>query len=177
MVTMEGLHEEQMYVADIASKLGIQFEIKVHPYPTKTCREKAELLGGWPLDRIVKAVYFCDGGPFIGVVVPGVGRIDQKDVLTRADPSLTWDKACGYSTKSVPRGMRCGTCTPFPLESLVGSEIGRIVFCSYQPVEDKVVDISLGGCDEYAMKLSMHIQYGDICRILRHKFGDSIVRV
>lgn len=174
---MEGLHKEQMYVADIASELGIPFEIKTHPYPTKTCKEKAELLGGWPLERVIKAVYFRDEGHFVGVVIPGISRVNQEDVLTKADPSITRYDACYYSTKSVPKGMRHGTCTPFPLESLVGNEIRKIAFCSYDPVEDKVVDISLGGCDENAMKLSMHIAYGDIYRILKHKFGDRVVRV
>ena len=173
------LHKEQNYVKEIAEQLGIEFEIKHHEISTISCQEKLNILPpDWELERIVKALYFQrNGEQHIGVVTPEIGEnIKRKEVLSKiSDVSKKKAERYWVNPERIPTGMVMGTCTPFPLASTMGTEISNILIKDYSKINDSLVDISIGGIGEEALKLSMHLRYQDIYRILKHRFGDGMI--
>ena len=69
--------------------------------------------------------------------------------------------------------MEVGTCTPFVPEDSM-----KFVDYIFIQQEDKLdsldVDISIGGTDKEAHKLSMHLPYGAIFEILKERFDGKI---
>ena len=170
------LHEEQAYVTKLARQFGLVAELQHHNEVTNTCYEKAKLLG-WDPERVIKTVYFFNGEEAIGVITPELGRkIDQKNLFSEV-LNISRRQAGRYLINGyVPPGMNPGTCTPFPLESTVGSEIGRLIFMDHPPIEKQLSNVSIGGEGEEAHKVSMHIRYGGIFEILKEHFGDNVHR-
>ena len=179
------LHEEQNYVFEIARELGAETKLIHHSRTTISCREKLELLkeenlkefSEWTLDRIVKALYFSRNGlPFLGVITPEFERnIKSKDIFSGA-LGMPKGKAERYwiDPNHVPRGMSWGTCTPFPLIASVGTEISDLIIIDHNPVKNKLVNISIGGTGEGALRTSMHLPYQLIYEILKKTFGDRV---
>jgi hypothetical protein len=168
-------HHEQRYFFEVSAALKVPHRVVRHDRATSTCGEKAALLG-WDVERMVKAVFFSCDGKVIGVVLPDIGKIDQKRLFHAAlgMPAKQAKRfVCGGF---VPAGMEAGTCTPFPRESSMGKDIQKIVVIDYPKIDHQLVDISVGGLGDDAHKVSVHIPYGGIYRILRHRFGESIVR-
>jgi prolyl-tRNA editing enzyme YbaK/EbsC (Cys-tRNA(Pro) deacylase) len=178
VVKEQRLHPEQDYVFDLANALGIEVKLVKHDKATKTCYEKAGILG-WSPERVVKAVYFHDGSycDIIGIITPELGKkIDIQDVLPKA-LGISKEQAKRYIPSLPPSGMEYGTCSPFPLESSMEDEITRIIIIDHPSIDDKLVDISVGGSGEEAFKTSMHIPYKAVYDILYSKFGDKIVKI
>ena len=178
------LHIEQSYVFEIAGALGIEVKIlPPHRIPTTSCKEKLNLLQedpsfkDWTLDRIVKALYFSRNGlPFIGVITPEFNKnIEPKDIFP-VPLKMSRGRAENYriDRSRVPNGMKWGTCAPFPLESSMGTEISDLIVISYSSIDDKLVDISVGGTDEKSFRTSIHLPYGAIYQILKRKFPNNV---
>ena len=179
-----GLHPEQEYVFEIAKGLGIVPRILNHTRPTVSCAEKLELLKeespaeyyDWTLDRIVKTLYLGENGSgngkLIGIITPEIGKIKQHEILSSIlGISKTQARNYWVSTNRVPRGMSFGTCTPFPLESTVGSEISHLIVMDHDSTKrDREVNISVGGVEKEAFTTSMHLPYRAIYSILLRKF-------
>ena len=72
--------------------------------------------------------------------------------------------------------MEPGTCSPFPLENSVGREVTHLLVYDHPSIDDSLTDISIGGIGVEAHKVSMHILYSGIHRILKQKFGDRVSR-
>ncbi|MBN2101978.1 MAG: hypothetical protein JW716_03855 [Candidatus Aenigmarchaeota archaeon] len=169
------LHPEQGYVHEIAGTYEIKTDMRYHTVPTKTCDEKAALLG-WPSSRVVKALYLCDGNGYIGLVTPETGQpIDFRAVLAEG-LGITKNKAGRYRFNGTPAGMTYGTCTPFILESSAGKQVSKIIIADPFSLKDTVVDISVGGETDDAFLTSMHIPYDAIHEILYRKFGEGFVK-
>ena len=178
------LHEEQKYVFEIARELGYELKLIRHERPTISCAEKLDLLKensnflDWTLDRMIKALYFSrDGYPFIGVITPEFGRnvkpkdIFPRDLISRGKAERYW-----VDSKHTPTGMSWGTCTPFPLVSSIGKgrEISDLIIIDHPPINDKLVDISIGGTEKEMFEISMHLPYRTIYEILTQQFGNRI---
>ncbi|MBN1792967.1 hypothetical protein JW826_04770 [Candidatus Woesearchaeota archaeon] len=184
------LHRNQGYVSEVAATRQIPVKLLGHPIETRTCDEKAELLSsyGWDWDRsrVVKALYFSsiDAGDkhYVCVITPETGRlVDVEAILTSyaAKTEAQTGQPGRYKLNGVPRGMSHGTCTPFPSHDLVRPEgagrIDRFFVLKFPELDDKLVDISVGGGTKEARKTSMHLPYGGIHAILSERFGDSVV--
>jgi len=173
---MLALHAEQQYIDTLSRQLGIPYSLKEHDRATSTCHEKAELLG-WPAERVVKALYlhtgdFNDG--LVGIITPELGKIDMKEILMKA-LGFDAEQAKRYTLNGyTPRGMSKGTCTPFPKESVMSSEISHLIIVEHTPIGAELVDISMG--DEFSEphRVSMHITYDGILSILDARFRDQI---
>ena len=188
---MQELHPEQSYVFEIARELEVTPRILSHTKPTISCAEKLDLLkhespnefSTWTLDRIVKALYFSrKDWPFYAVITPEFGRnIDQREIF----PRVLWmppSSAEKYelSPKHTPPGMTWGTCTPFPLESNIATERGKIagfLIVDYKPIWNEEVNISIGGPEKTGLRTSMHLPYWAIPEILKRQFGEDRVRL
>lgn len=176
-------HPEQQYVFRIAKKLGIDIRILHHDSPTNTCDEKLDLLkqdhryADWTIDRIVKALYFTNNGqPFMGVITPEYRtRVKQKDIFSKTF-GISRTQANDYylNSQKVPKGMKVGTCTPFPWASSMGTEIERLTVINTPELEGKLVDISIGGEDKDSQMRSMHLPYEGIYEILKKQFGARV---
>ena len=72
--------------------------------------------------------------------------------------------------------MSWGTCTPFALSSTMGEdkEIGDLIFYDYPKINNKMVDISIGGDGKEMHQASMHLPYKAIYEILTEQFKDRI---
>ena len=177
------LHKEQKYIFEIGESLGYDLRLIHHERPTISCIEKLDLLkenpdfSSWTLDRIVKALYFSRNGlPFLGVITPEFGiNVKPKEIFSKA-LKMSKGKAERYwiNPNSVPNGMTWGTCTPFPLISSVGKEISNLIFVEHLPINDKLVDVSVGGTSEEMFRTSMHLPYTAIYEILKRKFGERV---
>jgi hypothetical protein len=164
------LHVEQRYVHTLAEELSIPLELISHSQSTDTCYEKAALLG-WEPRRVIKAIYFGSKDHVVGIVSPELGGcIPAREILGQS-LGLSLRKAKRYRPiKEMPSGMEYGTCTPFALESSVGSEIHDFIVVDMPSLNDIVVDISIGGMCDQAHKTSLHLPYGGIYGILKEKF-------
>jgi len=169
------LHPQQGYIHEIAGKCGIKTAMIYHPIPTKTCDEKAALLG-WPSSRVVKALYLCNGGSYVGLVTPETGQpIDFKTAISDG-LEITKSKAGRYRFNGTPTGMTYGTCTPFIHTPSAGKEISKIIIADPFGLKDTIVDISVGGETDDAFLTSMHIPYNAIYEILYRRFGEDFVQ-
>ena len=178
------LHPEQSYVFELSSHLGIEPQILTHKIPTKSCKEKFSLLKKmpefreWGLEQVVKTLYFSRGNShFVGIVMPELEiEVNPRDFFSKT-LNMSKSKAERYwvNPEKTPSGMAWGTCTPFPLESSVGSEISHIIVIDYEPILNKTVDISIGGESEDHYRKSMHIPYFAIPEILKKRFGKNFV--
>jgi prolyl-tRNA editing enzyme YbaK/EbsC (Cys-tRNA(Pro) deacylase) len=168
------MHQEQSYVEEFAKKLGIDIEFRGHSRATDTCYEKADMIN-WKPERVVKAVYFHNNGNFIGIVRPELGDLIRQKPILQECLGFSGNEAKSYHANSkVPKGMEIGTCTPFPLESSLRTEISDIIITKQSSIQDQVVDISIGGIGEAAHKISANLPYWGIYAILKEKFGDRI---
>ncbi len=176
-ISEQSLHPQQDYIFELASVLGYEPKVVTHDTATKTCYEKADLLG-WDPEQVVKAVYFHKDDYVVGIITPELGeKIDIKDIIPRAIPSISRKKAGRFQNSYAPEGMAHGTCTPFPYESVMEDGIDKLIIIDHPTIDNKLVDISIGGSDEKAFKTSMHIPYKGIYDILKTKFGDRIEKV
>lgn len=201
----EALNPGQWYVPEIGQKLGIEKMKPVrHRRATDTCHEKTDLLnetqteGIWTPDRVIKAVYLpiCLNGDgtrkFFGFVFPELDkRLHRKDVRRVFDetgvttygendhayPSMTSIVRGMNGNGIYPAHMEFGTCSPFPLESSMGTEIENIFIHEMEYKGSDIVDISIGGSGDKYHKLSIHLPYGGILDILTYAFGDIIKEV
>jgi hypothetical protein len=169
------LHQEQVYVTDIARAKGIPLSVERHAYATSTCKEKAELLG-WAQERVVKALYFRYGDHIVSIVVPDGGPIRPKDILPEV-LGVSRRVAKRYCLADpLPSGMERGTCTPFVYVSSIGSEVSNIIIADVPGLEQTLVDVSLGGTGEQAHLHSLHLPYGGISTILEEQFPNRVQR-
>ncbi len=170
------MHPEQEYVVRIAEAQGITHKVICHKIATITCKEKADLLG-WPVDRVIKALYLHPGdySTLVAIVTPELGKVDHQKIISKS-LGITMAAASQYTNGYLPIGMSRGTCTPFPRESLMESEIEKIIVYDYPKINRELVDISLGDDFEDPFKVSMHIPYKGIGDILREQFGEKIVK-
>ena len=177
------LHTEQEYVPRIAKRLGIETRILHHESPTNTCDEKLDLLKQdhryteWTIDRMIKALYFTNNGqPFIGIITPeSRTRIKQKNIFSKTlGISRTQAEDYYLNSQKVPKGMKVGTCTPFPLTSSIGTEIRSLIVVDVPGLRGKLVDISIGGEDKESQMRSMHLPYEGIYEILKRQFKDKV---
>ena len=184
------LHEGQNYVALAKNVKAVE-----HSIATSTCFEKKDLLdssdpsGEWTDDRIVKAVFLYWGKDVYGFVFPELGKrpnslkMDARAVLPNL-LGISKSQSKRFSNGYCLDGMEYGTCTPFVLDTeLDGFEMkdrrrvrGMFIHdCSH--LEDKIVDISIGGSGSKAHRTSLHLPYQDIYDILNSRFPGKVEKV
>ena len=171
------LHEEQGYVLDGIRKFGIEVYGVFHDVPTTTCFEKARILG-WKPERVVKSIYLHKGGDFYGFIFPELGKeksliLDSREVLPKI-LGITKSQSKKFGSHFFPYGMEKGTCTPFAYKNHLPK---RIFLHNFPGIDEEFVDISVGGFGESFHKMSAHIKYGDLYRLLRHTLGDRIEKL
>jgi hypothetical protein len=171
------LQTGQFYVVEARDKFGINVKAIKHEVATDTCFEKADLLG-WDFERIVKAVFFHKKDISYGLIFPELGERDFPSHITKEIISevfnITKTQAKKFKNSYCPNGMEYGTCTPFILEDSFEKGLERIFIYDYPELNNKLVDISIGGEGEEAHKISLHLKYEDIYKILKYQFGDRI---
>ncbi len=161
------LHQGQDYVLEAADTLGLELKLVEHASVTTTCAEKTALIG-WPLERIVRALYFSDREQMVGVVLPAsCGRLDAVS-LFRQRLQLGRRQAKRLSMDRLPYGMDSGACTPFPPTACLGDRPPLVKLIVHQAPElsGVWVDISLGGSGDSARTRSGHLHYDSILTIL-----------
>jgi len=185
------LQPEQKYVLDYANIFRKDIQAVKHDFATDTCFEKADLMG-WNPEQVVKAVFlYGNNGKFYGFVSPELGTRSNQLVFNQKTLSEIFSNKKGYNknfrkdmlnldNKRVPLGMERGTCTPFVLDYYFEQGDGLTGFLEkiyiYDPnnLENKKVDISIGGLGKEAHMVSVHLNYSDIYECLNWKFPGSI---
>lgn len=171
------LHGGQHYLIEGAAALGHVAHLRWHPIATSTCSEKAQLLG-WPLERVVKALYFFDGARWVGVVTPELSRRIDAAPLVAEVLGISRRQARRFHLGRCPAGMEPGTCTPFPRSDALegpGPRIERIVVHDHAPIRHQLVDVSIGGRGPRAHRLSCQLVYPAVFEILERRFGSRVV--
>jgi hypothetical protein len=163
------MHEQQHYIYPIADKLGIEVTLHQHSIETTTCKEKAKLIG-FPVDRVIKALYVSRKKRTIGIITP---EFEERVPIRKILRQVGVHKPREYRLQRCPTGMIPGTCTPFPYEDIVGDEIHELLVISYHPIDDLDVDISIGGGVEGKLK-SLHLPYKGIYAILHNRFKERV---
>ena len=182
------LNEGQDYVVEAKEKYGFDIRAFRHKKATDTCWQKLDVLceefpdEDWTVDRIVKMVFFSTGGKLYGVTFPELGTRENPERFSDRD---LW-AILSNSKKNVPRiynsvhpyGMERGTCTPLVPDYVFESgnypmRVGKIFIHDAPWLEDKIVDISIGGYGDDAHKTSVHLPYYGIYDILVGKFGEE----
>ncbi len=147
----------------------------------RTSRDKAMILDCYSND-IVKTIYAkrIGGTDHYMVVCTGADQIRLKRLFARSESGLELDFA-----PEPPPGMQYGTCSPFMpqsvarLISIIGVEDPDFVPRSYGetvlgPIGRNFVDVTFGGTDELALRLSVHMLYSDLVASLERAHGDKI---
>lgn len=101
------------YVPAFFANNNLGFRVLTHPKASRTCFEKAALLGNWRALNVIKALYLEDAntGDLYGIVVPETGCFIDRERLSHAIDSsgdVSLRKA-----QHLPDGMVAGTCSPF----------------------------------------------------------------
>jgi hypothetical protein len=149
---------------------------------TSTCEEKALAAGLHP-DSVIKAIHarevFSDERHI--VVASGPRRIRLSSVLSEACEGSSIKVA-----EDTPPGMAHGTCTPFVSDGVAASltfigvesphakrtgKKGRVL----GTLGDIEADVSIGGTDELAHRLSIRMRYADFVDALKAAYGDKVV--
>jgi len=195
MDPLDSYHPEQAYIFEHADRLGIPLNTVVHTVPTTTCNEKADLLG-WDADQVIKASFLAHKRKpgYLGIITPELGdhfvakkhKEYLRDLL--GDDLLIDGKPLsirGYQQRSTPKGMIRGTCTPFPLASVLEQDIDRMIFRDHHeehrvdPADnayssvDHLVDISIGGGEDKKL-ISLQLPYWGIYEILKAQAPDKV---
>lgn len=158
-------------------ELGIEVYGVFHDIPTTTCFEKARILG-WKSERVVKSIYLHKEEDFYGFIFPELGKekpliLDSKEVLPKI-LGVTKSQSKKFGSHTFPYGMEKGTCTPFAYKSHL---LKKIFLHDFPEIDEEFVDISVGGFGEDFHKMSLHIKYGDLYRILHHTLGGRIQKL
>tara|TARA_Y100000310_G_C20586010_1_gene765433 strand:- start:42 stop:593 length:552 start_codon:yes stop_codon:yes gene_type:complete len=179
---MQQLQPQQQYVTDIADQLGYGIKLVYHPHSTDTCQQKLSLLQQrfpeqiWSLDRVVKTIFADVDDKLVGFVLPEKGQRVTEDLVESAyqQAGISGDYfRPDVSRWYIPPGMEVGTCTPFVPED--GMKFVDYIFIQQEDKLDSLdVDISIGGIDKEAHKISMHLPYGAIFDILKERFDGKI---
>ncbi|MBD3164774.1 hypothetical protein GF323_06250 [Candidatus Woesearchaeota archaeon] len=178
------LSQGQEYVADATVALGVEVIAVEHDKATNTCHEKAAILG-WDAEQVVKAVFFYRGEEMYGFVFPELGSKDKplylpaKEIIPRV-LGISKNQAKKFNNSYCPEGMEYGTCTPFVLQQSFSAEERRLIRMLVHDrtsLDNKIVDISIGGAGDTAHRTSVHLPYRGIYDILHHTFGDKIRKV
>lgn len=180
------LQSEQMYVNRAKEDLDIPVTAVLHNNATNTCHEKARILG-WGPEKVVKAVFFHYREHLYGFVFPELGDEDQPSYIDRKEVihkllDISKKKAKSFQNSYCPKGMEYGTCTPFVHENSFDQDgddldkkvLDRIFIHEMPSLDDQLVDISIGGHDKIAHRLSLHLPYRGIYEILHEMFGDQV---
>jgi hypothetical protein len=175
---MERYSSTQATYVAAAQNLGIPLSLVTHGVATRTCQEKAELLGWEDQSRIVQTMYLSRRGHVVGIVSPsGAEKLDTRTFLQQAF-AISGKAAKGYGFIDVsPFEMQYGTCTPFAKPSLVGidSKIHALLVVDRPSLDEKIVDVSIGGTDEMSLSRSFQLPYGKIYPFLFDLYGVDVV--
>jgi hypothetical protein len=152
---------------------------------THTAMDAAAIFG-FHADQIVKSIYAeaRNRTDHYMVVCIGTEAIPLSKLLARHVAglrlNLSWD---------LPPGMMPGTCTPFMPQSVAesirmiavedpnfvpGPYSGMYGGRNRKPIGDNIVDVSIGGTDDLALRLSVHMLYYDLVASLEKAYGDRI---
>jgi len=169
----EALYGGQKYV--LAYKDSVR--AVEHDKVTDTCYEKAELLK-WSPERVIKALFFHTNLEMYGFVLPEFGRrFSPKKIFPRI-LGISRTQSEKFRNHLCPEGMEYGTCSPFILERSFSKDGFKGIFIhDSKYLEDTIVDISIGGIGEKAHRVSLHLPYSIIYKILYHQFGDKIKKM
>ena len=172
------LNPEINYVWELAHHHKIPVNIVKHNTPTKTCYQKAELLG-WEPQRVVKAIYAAVDEDICGFIFPELGQRLTEDDVKRHYQQIGANSEEFYLQVNnwyIPKSMEIGTCTPFVSESEM-KLIDHIFIKDVPSLDQQIIDISVGGKGEQARKTSMHLPYSGIYEILKAKYDGKIHKV
>jgi len=178
------LDESQFYVAETSEEFGLDVKAVKHDVATDTCYEKANLLG-WESERVVKSVFLYKGAKFYAFVIPELDRTLDNNLIKRIFSSNKKIKKqmIGLRNSRCPFGMEKGTCTPFVPDYYFDEGdyytgfLEKIFIHDIPKLEKEIVDISIGGEGENYHKISLHLPYGNIYKILNYKFGERIQKI
>ncbi|MBI2669104.1 hypothetical protein HYX14_04650 [Candidatus Woesearchaeota archaeon] len=175
------------YVLTNAKRWGYLVQPVFHPEATDTCEEKAALLQkthpyqGWTAERTIKAIYGAvDWEPY-GFVFPELKQKITPEVVGRVFAAMNIYREFSssdlmFGNSYIPSEMERGTCTPFASGSEMDS-IQKIFVHDYPALDDRLVDISIGGKGEARHRLSLHLPYRAIYDILCAEYPEKIVKV
>ncbi len=168
------INNSQSYILECGRKLGYSLKIIEHDLNSDNCEDRSNILGV-SLRDIVKSLYFCSNGTFIGVILPGdFPRVEPKNLFPEI-LGMSKSKANKYSLKRVPSGMSYGTCTPFPEKELIPEEIEFLLV--WNGSIERTVYSALGGEDDLSHRLSLQLpSYDSIYQILIKEFGNNVVK-
>jgi hypothetical protein len=165
------------YITNYIQDRKVPFQIVTHPQETRTCYEKARILGGWNPLNVIKALYFespLDNCLYV-VVVPETGCFIDRQYLTTLlglPRGIMLAKA-----KVLPTNMTYGTCSPFVTpEDLLenGGKVAKILFDSETLIAKKhenLLDDFSFGLDH---RLSLQINYYHCYKMLKAIFRHTI---
>lgn len=161
------------YIGDYFDARKYELRVITHPGRTKTCFEKAKILGAWDPLNIIKVFYFeiPETRSLYAVVIPETGCfIDKtriKETLGIA-PDLTVKKA-----KILPSNMSYGTCSPFIVEQDIEEtdwKVEKIIFDTetlvYKKNENTLDDFSFG----LDHRMSVHMNYYKCFKMLQERY-------
>lgn len=165
----------QEYLQDYLRTAPDPVGIYEHSRPTKTCKEKIELLNAesgltWKLEQAVRAVYFKGSAGFIYMVVTpdyDKGRIETTPCVGRTLGLMT----------ELPTYVEQGTCTPFIPDWDISRAAGRVQRFYVQEdarLDQILCDFSIGGRGPEAQKRSLRMYYGTAVKMLKETFGELV---
>ncbi len=155
---------------------------------SRSCYEKARALG-FNQYQIVKAIYaierlerYWENARNFMIASVGPDDIPLAKVLARHMPGLRLDMA-----GRLPECMTYGTCTPFmppavaETVSLIGVESPDYELRQWERsmhlcnLRKRIVDVAIGGADDAALRLSVHMQFSEMVACLHEMHGGKIL--
>src|SRR4030095_7379324 len=143
--------------------------VVILPEPTSSCKEKAQA-AGIPLESVIKTLCCKDEGDKTFIVVATSNRRVDLPGLSRQHEEID---GLSLAPETLP-GMKSGTCTPFVSRENLANIAYLMVQAPSGGLEDRTVDVALGGTDEIAHRLSLSVRYADLITSLVDAYGERV---
>ncbi|HSB46692.1 MAG TPA: hypothetical protein VLD37_01660 [Candidatus Bilamarchaeum sp.] len=144
------------------------------PEPTRSCREKAKV-AGIGMQNIVKTLCCMEmanpEGRLFLVTSTSAGRMNLTDICCQHE-DLRYEGLV-LAAKTLP-SMAPGTCTPFVPDTDVAGVERFFVQAPEGGLGDRMVDVSIGGTDEIAFRLSVSLKYRELVSSLSDAYGEKM---
>lgn len=164
------LPPEQAYIQSQAHQLHLNYTLKQHNQATKTCQEKATLLG-WELDRIIKALYYSCGASLVGIIARATTLIKPADIISETlQISKRQAKHYTLSPTRLAQGMTIGTSSPFLYST--DTTVDKLIICD-DGCDEQPVDIAIGGQRQEDFYRSIWMRFAAMQTIVREQFPEK----
>lgn len=166
------------YLTEYCWQHGVELRVLTYPCGTKTCYEKASILGVWDPLNVIKTFYLESSidHSLYAVVIPETGCFIDK-TLIKEQLELNEDEYL-LKAQNLPHDMDYGTCSPFITKDdlqMFGGKVKYLIFDTETLIlkkhENSLDDFSFGLDDHFSVQMN----YYQCFKMLKKHFHHLVI--